>query len=114
MKPPMRHRVLLEIPVLDENGQPKKDRYGRPVTPEQVVSKARVQRKTKVVEASDGQQHETVLEVDLPTYQKVDYQTTLTYVDALGIQTKGQVVAVEDILNLSGSKVFYRTVHIGQ
>lgn len=105
MKPPMNQEVTLMSPT------DKKDNYGRPILVPS-VSRARVQFSSRVVQGADGQHYETSLEVDLPPEILVKYGTEIHYQDAFGL-TKGKVISMNESTNLSGRKVYFRTVYIG-
>lgn len=112
MKPPMNESITIKNPVLDEQGNPIKDSYGRPKL-ETDTSNARVQYSTKVVRGTDGQTYETSLEVDLPPDAKVGYQTETSYTDKFNNKVEGRVLAVNESTNLAGTRVYFRTVNIG-
>ena len=99
-----------EVTVFTPDGGPK-DKYGRP-TPGEVTSKARVQFTSKTIESREGTVYQAVLEVDLPATAPVTYGTAVAYTSN-GVTTKGKVLLLEDILNLAGTQVDYRTVNIG-
>lgn len=101
MKPPMKQKVTIMTPT------GTKDKYGRPIL-ESSTTKARVQFSTRLVRGTDGQQYETSLEVDLPSGVSVQYGTEIEYKG-----TKGKVIAMNESTNLSGNKVYFRTVYVG-
>lgn len=111
MMPPMKQKVTANIPVLDGNGEPITDKYGRPQTNE-IHSKARVQFKSQLVRDANGREHQVNLEIDIPRNFNPDVGTTVDYVTAAGDKGNGTIRAKEEILNLTGSKVFYRTVFV--
>lgn len=111
MKPPMPHKITAQVPVLDDNGKPVKDKYGNPET-EEKRSQARVQFKSQLVQDSEGQQHKVNLEIDLPTDFNPGDGVEVTGQDAGGNRFNGTIKAKEDIINLTGSKVHYRTVFV--
>lgn len=100
MKPPMKQEVTLSVPTGEKDG------YGRPIL-QPTNSKARVQFSTRLVRGADGQQYETSLEVDLPSNTSVQYGTEIEYKG-----TKGKVIAMNESTNLSGNKVYFRTVYV--
>jgi hypothetical protein len=107
MKPSMKQEVVVYVPRFGE-----KDEYGRPLK-DAIISKARVMYTTRTIMGQDGQIHETSLEVDLPPNVPVEHGTEIEYTDYVGKTTKGQVVAMNESTNLSGSKVYFRTVYVG-
>ncbi|WP_251525394.1 hypothetical protein [Metabacillus litoralis] len=94
-----------KVAIMTPTGE--KDKYGRPIL-QPIDSKARVQFSTRLIQGTDGQQHETSLEVDLPSGVSVQYGTEIEYKG-----TKGKVIAMNESTNLSGNKVFFRTVYVG-
>jgi len=97
-----------EVTVFQPTG--KKDKNGRPETLP-IVSPARVQFTSKTIQNATGTVYQTFLEIDLPKETRVAYGTTISYTED-GVESKGAVVAVEGIKNLSGSKTDYWTVNI--
>lgn len=111
MKPPMRQKVTANVPILDDNGKPMIDKYGKPVT-KPIKSKGRVQFKSQLVRTADGREHKVNLEVDLPPNFNPDEGQEVEGKDADGNPFKGTIKAKEDIISLTGSKVHYRTVFV--
>jgi hypothetical protein len=107
MKPSMKQDVIVNVPRLGE-----KNEYGKPLT-DPLRTKARVQYSTRTVKGTNGQTFESTLEVDLPADVPVWYGTEIEYTDYAGKVTKGLVVAMSESTNLSGTKVFFRTVFVG-
>jgi hypothetical protein len=104
MKPIMDQEVTIYMPT------GKKDKNGRPETLP-IVSPARVQFTSKTIQNVSGTVYQTFLEIDLPVESRVAYGTSISYTED-GIESKGTVVAVEGIKNLSGSRTDYWTVNI--
>ncbi|MBP3950337.1 hypothetical protein [Bacillus suaedae] len=111
MKPPMKQNVTLKSPVI-QGGTIVKNEFSRPILKDS-NQRARVQRSTKLVQGKDGQRYESKLEVDLPPDVQVGYDSFISYTDSFGIETEGKVISVSESTNLSGSKVYFRTVHVG-
>lgn len=111
MKPPMRQKVTANVPVLDNNGKPITDKYGRPQT-KAIESKARVQFKSQLIRDANGQERRTSLEIDLPKEFNPGQGDGIDYVTADGDKGNGTIVAKEEATNLAGSKVYYRTVFV--
>ncbi len=111
MKPPMPHEITAHMPVLDEQGNPITDKYGKPTTkPKQ--SEARVQFKSQLVRTLDGREHQVNLEIDLPPNFNPGEGAEVEGKDAGGNPFKGTIKAKEDIISLMGTKVHYRTVFV--
>ncbi|WP_068672281.1 hypothetical protein [Oceanobacillus sp. Castelsardo] len=111
MIPPMRQKVTANVPVFDGNGQPITDKYGRPKT-EKKHSKARVQFKSQLIRDANGQERRVNLEIDLPRDFNPDSGIELDYVTIDGKSGTGTIVSKDEATNLSGSKVYYRTVYV--
>ncbi|HLR69427.1 MAG TPA: hypothetical protein VK105_20260 [Virgibacillus sp.] len=111
MKPPMPHEVTAHMPILDEQGNPITDKYGKPKT-EEKKSEARVQFKSQLVRTADGREHQVNLEIDLPPSFNPGEGQEVEGKDAGGNPFKGTIKAKEDIISLMGSKVHYRTVFV--
>ena len=99
-----------EVTVSVPDAGPK-NKYGK-ATPGTITSKARVQFTSKTIENKEGTVYQAVLEIDLPTETPVSYGTEISYT-ANGVTTEGAVLLLEDILNLAGTQVDYRTVNVG-
>ena len=110
MKPPMRQKVSFDFPVLDANGNPVKDKYGRPLT-EKRTSKARVQFKANIVKDAKGEEKRTSVEIDLPTSFNPAVGVDYEYTDNDGNTTTGALISKDEAINLAGTKVYYRTVY---
>lgn len=113
MMPPMRDQVTVVTTRLDDNGNPVLDDRGRPVAPDETVTKARITYKVKVVRNRHGVEQTTNVEFDLPPEVIFDYDSTIEYTNSFGKEDKAEVVAWEESTNLSGSRVFFRTVYGG-
>lgn len=107
MKPPMRNKVTVHVPILDDEGQPISNKYGKPKT-KPITSKARVQFKSQLIRDAEGREKKVSLEIDLPNNIHVQDGTEIEY----GKEASGTVVAKEEAINLAGSKVYYRTVYV--
>lgn len=106
MKPPMNQTVMIYNPSTET------DEYDRPIKQPPFESKARVQRKNKVVYSANGSEFETTLEIDLPPEVEIGYQTEISYTDLLGNEGKGTIRAIEESTNLAGNRVYFRTVNV--
>ncbi len=110
MKPPMRQEVSFEFPVLDADGNPVKDKYGREQT-EKKHSKARVQFKSNIVKDAKGEEKRTSVEIDLPVSFNPPVGAAYTYIDNDGNKVTGALISKDEAINLAGTKVYYRTVY---
>ncbi|HLR58914.1 MAG TPA: hypothetical protein VK094_00350 [Pseudogracilibacillus sp.] len=111
MKPPMRQEVTANVPILDENGKQIIDKYGKPKT-KPIESKARVQFKSQLVRDAQGQERQVSLEIDLPSRFNPDSGTEIDYVTIAGDTGKGTIASKDEVTNISGSKIYYRTVYV--
>ncbi|MCR1833059.1 hypothetical protein NSA56_01440 [Oceanobacillus caeni] len=111
MIPPMRQKVTANVPILDENSNPITDKYGKAKT-KPIDSKARVQFKSQLIRDANGQEKRASLEIDLPTNIDAQNGIVVEYTNANGRKVKGTIIAVDEATNLSGSKVYYRTVYV--
>lgn len=111
MRPPMKQSIYAETPLLDDNGNPITDDYDRPKT-ETIQSKARVQFKSQLITDREGRQREVNLEIDLPPEVSLSDGTKITYTTIQGKKSSGTIEGQEEITNLSGRKVYYRTVYV--
>lgn len=111
MIPPMKQQVTAYVPIIDDNGRQVTDKYGKPKT-ETEKSKARVQFKSQTVVDAKGIERNVSLEVDLPPAFNPSTGTELGYTTNAGYEGIGTISAKEEIINLTGSKVYYRTVYI--
>jgi len=111
MIPPMRQKVTANVPILDEGGQPITDKYGKPET-KPINSKARVQFKSQLVRDANGQERRVNLEIDIPRNFNPGQGDEIDYVTAGGDEGSGSIVAKEEAINLSGSRVHFRTVYV--
>lgn len=109
MRPPMNQSIFAEIPVTDDNGNPITDDYGRPQT-ETIESIARVQFKSQLISNTEGRHRRVNLEIDVPPEVDIPNGTKITYTTIQGKESTGTVENSEEITNLAGTKVYYRTV----
>ncbi|OAK70093.1 hypothetical protein [Lederbergia galactosidilytica] len=111
MKPPMRQKVTVHFPVLDEKGQPVKDKYGKPLTKPK-TSKARVQFKTSLIRDAKGEERRVSLEIDMPPSFNPPDGTKVEYTTMGGQKAEGTIITKDEAVNLAGSKVYYRTAYV--
>lgn len=110
MRPSMNQFVIAHIPTLDDSGKQIIDDYGRPKTKE-FKSKARVQFKSQLVTDTKGIERNVNLEIDLPKDFNPAIGTELDYIAIDRKQGKGTIVTKEEITNIAGNKIHYRTVY---
>lgn len=116
MRPPMVKLadgvLTLQRPHLDENGNPLTDDYGKPIMDDVPVEKARIERSTKYIQGSDGQQHKCILEVDLPPEITIAEGDGARFHPPELPSMTGTIISVIDTINLAGNRVYFRTVYI--
>lgn len=105
MRPPMRQDVSIHVPVPGET-----DKYGRPKT-KRINTKARVQFKSSVVLNAKGEETRVAVEVDLPSNVHAPDGSKFEHIQS-DRTVEGTIVATEEVLNLSGSRVYYRTAYV--
>lgn len=110
MKPPMHQKVWYTTEQLDTEGNPITDRYGRPLPGKEFEFPARVRRRTNDVRDTDGVIHNTDLEIDVPPEITVKARDEIIYETIEGTREKGIVMNIEDSVNLSGRKVFFKVL----
>lgn len=118
-KPPMNDEVIVFTPTGETN------KYGLPDFT-QSISKARVAYSTEVFQLSDGTKFASTvketdgtkftetLQVDLPPETKIQYSSEIQWIDRFGEVVRGGVTVLDETLNYSGKKVYYRTAYIGK
>ena len=112
MKPPMKQQVVAFIPMVDSKGKFAYDEFGKPLKQRSDQSKARVQYKSQLIQDVQGQEHRVALEIDLPPEFNPDVGTEVEYQMIDGRTAKGIIRAKDEVANLTGSKVYYRTVYV--
>lgn len=109
MKPPMNQKIWFNAQV--DTGET--DRYGKPILSDKEVEyKARVRRKTNEVTTSDGSIHNTNLEIDVPAEADVHSRQSIQYENIDGSVGKGTIESMEDSVNLSGNRVFFKVLMV--
>lgn len=107
--PPMNDVIILLMPAIDSaTGEIAKDKYGRELTNQPTVADARVAYTAELIVNQKGEQVEAKLEIDLPTTQEVYVGINVEWVDRFGNEVQAVIEAVEEVLNYSGKKVYWR------
>ncbi|MYL44590.1 hypothetical protein GLV94_02945 [Virgibacillus halodenitrificans] len=112
--PPMNDNIKVFVPMIDENGQPVTDKYGRPVFNSPIESKARVKYTSKADYSQTDQSRETVVEANIPPTTQVQEGYDIEWTDRFHNTVREKVEGVTEALNYSGSKVYYRTIYINK
>jgi hypothetical protein len=111
-KPPMSETITIFSPILDGNGDPTKDDFGRFQYTSRTAT-ARVSYTAKTVRNRDGHEKQATLEIDLPSAEEISYGCKIEWTNRFGELVKGTVLTIKETLNYSGAKVYFRTVHVG-
>jgi hypothetical protein len=112
MKPPMKQSITFSLPKLNENGEPLRDKYGRPIASEPQEVPARVVREVSIVRDAQGQERRVNLEIDVPPEVEPDPGTEITFTTIGGKTETGTVVTMRDSTNLAGDRVYFRTLYV--
>lgn len=110
MKPAMRQSATISRAVFGTDGKPKLDRFGKPLV-EKVPTKARVRTITKLIRTAAGNEHDSFVEIDVPHDVAVRAGETVDYIKIDGTSGSGQIVEVSESVNLTASRVWFRTLH---
>lgn len=113
-KPPMNDTISIYDPItggVEYFPQPLLDDYGRPKIREPRQSKARVQPEVKMITTTDGETFKSQLTIDVPPETFVQRGQDVRWTDRFGQEVKGRIGEIEEILNFSGTKVYFRTVY---
>jgi len=113
-RPPMNDTIYIIAQQLDENGDPLKDGYGRPLPATPIPSRARVKNEAKTNIASDSMTTDNVLEISIPNTTKVEEGQTVEWTDRFGEKIIGQIDGITEVLNYSGKKVYYRKLVVNK
>lgn len=112
MRPPMNQSVTYAVPKLDAEGNPLRDKYGRPIGSEPQEIPARVVREVSVVYDAQGTERRVGLEIDVPPEVEPEQGSEITFTTASGKQETGTVVTMSEATNLAGDVVYYRTLYV--
>ncbi|OKL36995.1 hypothetical protein [Domibacillus mangrovi] len=116
-KPPMNDTIYIYDAFTGNSehyDQSLVDDYGRPKFKDPRTSKARVQPELKVITTPDGENFESVLTIDIPPETFIQRGHDINWTDRFGQDIKGRISEVEETLNFSGTKVYFRTVYVGK
>lgn len=110
MKPAMRQKATISRAVIGPDGKPKLDRFGKPIV-EQVPTKARVRTITKLIRTAAGNEHDSFVEIDIPHTVAARAGDKVDYIKIDGTPGSGQIVEISESVNLTASRVWFRTLH---
>lgn len=112
MRPPMKDKVVIYLPIVDGRGMCLEDDYGK-LQYKEVESIARVIMKSGIVRRGNGDYKQFSLEVILPTDTNIGEHSRIAYIDDMGNRYEGDVVEITQQRNLAGNKIYFRSVKIG-
>jgi len=112
MMPPMKQQITYSVPKLDENGQPLRDKYGKPIASAPQTSVARVVRDVSIVRDAQVQERRVSLEIDVPPDVEPVIGAEITFTTISGKTEKGTVVTMRESANLAGDRVYFRTLYV--
>lgn len=109
MKPTMRQRITIKIPIFDSKGKQIYNDYGIAKT-ESKTDKCRTRENANVQRDELLSIQDANDEIDvLPTFPVVA-GAEVTYTTISGKEKKGKVVAYSESTNLTASRVYFRTL----
>ncbi|WP_241958580.1 hypothetical protein [Staphylococcus haemolyticus] len=107
----MKQRLTLSVPKLDANGKVMRDKYSKPLTTTQdykcrtrVHGEERQSNQLRIDDARD--------EIDVMPNVPVDEGLEVEYTTISGKVKKGTIKAIAETPNLTGSKIYFRTLII--
>lgn len=105
---PMKQKVW--VTVLSET---ETDRYGRPIKSEKDEEyKARVRRKQNRLYTNEGAIINSDIEIDVLPHTPVNVKNVIKFENIDGGVEEGIIEAIEDSVNLSGNKIYFRTLQV--
>lgn len=106
MKPPMRQEVVISsaIPGMF-------DRFGKPKTTKE-VHRARVRSKSNLIITKEGTERNTNIEIDVDPDVKFSVGDSVEYTRIDGTRATGTIVDDEEAVNLTASRVLFRTFYV--
>lgn len=110
MRPAMRQTATINRALIGADGKPQLDRFGKPLT-EKIPTKASVRTVTKLIRTASGTEHDSFVEIDVPPEVVVRAGDKVDYVKIDGSKGSGQVIEVAESVNLTISRVWFRTLH---
>lgn len=99
--PPMNDSIKLNVILLDEEGNPAYDRYGREQRVE-TTTNARVKYSGEEIYSASGNRTVAVLEIRVPATVVLSEDDEVLWVDPHQRVVSGKVAKVEDVLNYPG------------
>ncbi|PTK30826.1 hypothetical protein BUZ49_04090 [Staphylococcus hominis] len=111
MKPTMRQRLIIKKPKLDANGNVMRDRYSKPITTEQEF-KCHTRVHGEESKTLDLRIENARDEIDVMPNVPVDEGLEVEYTTISGHLKKGVIKAITETPNLTGSKIYFRTLII--
>ncbi len=108
MRPFMNQHLTLEVAQLDKNGKPMRDKYSKPLVMTQDYPCA-----TRVhgeeIRTSQLRVEDSRDEIDVMPDVPVQEGAKVIYSTITGEIKTGTILAISETMNLSGSKIYFRT-----
>ncbi|MCQ9290702.1 hypothetical protein [Staphylococcus hyicus] len=113
MKPAMRQRITIKMPILDSKGKPTLDDYSRPKT-ESKTGVCRTREKANLLTNERLSIQDANDEIDvLPSFPyKVGAEVLYTTIQ--GVEKKGTIIGYTESTNITASKVYFRTLIVDE
>lgn len=104
----MNDELTLKIIGRDANGVVLKDRNGRPLRIDQHVPSCRVKLTADRIFTTTGEETQATLEIAFPPEVNVQDGDEVAWTDMFGKVHSGNIAKLKDVLNFSGTVVYYR------
>lgn len=112
IRPPMPHTITASsVPVLDAEGNPIYDRFGRQQFSD-ITSVARTQEKTSIRQNAQGENVAVTVEIDVPPDTIIPVGTEVTFTMTNNRSGSGTVVDTDESLTFSGKRAVFRTLFV--
>src|SRR5699024_2548360 len=109
---PMKQTIYYkEVTKVDEEGKQIRDEYGREKFEEESkFSKSWVLYKVKKISRSDGSFYNAKVVIDIPSHVDLKKDAKIKFKDVKGHIHEGVILEVDEVTNLMGNRVHYRTL----
>lgn len=109
---PMKQTIYYkEVTKVDEEGKPLRDEFGREKFEEESkFSKARVLYKVNKISRNDGSFYNANVVIDIPSHVDLKKDAKIKFKDVKGHVHEGVILEVDEVTNLMGNRVHYRTL----
>lgn len=107
-RPPMNQSLTLHVTQLDPNGEPMKDRNGRPLRLATQLDGVRVKLSADRIFSKSGDETQAVMEIAFPPEVNVQDGDVVEWADQFGKVHRGPIEKIKEVLNYGGDVVYYR------